>query len=116
MSITNSYSFILQKTQSTTVIEQRMREKLIINFSQHIYDMLDKKKTSHITKNELIQWTKNNYFTEGVTNISDILKYLCEIPLLVSTSSSISIENSVKDDTGKENNDVHNEKNEDDDN
>jgi len=111
MSIASSYSFILQKPLSSTN-EQRKKDNLIVDFSQYIYNMLNKKKTSLISRNELIEWTKTNYFTEGVTNINDILIYIYEIP--INTTSTI--ESIVKDDNDYHNFDIgHNGKDDDDD-
>jgi len=42
---------------------------------------LGKKYTSAITKDELIRWTKENYFSQGSTSINDILRSLYEVPV-----------------------------------
>jgi len=48
----------------------------VIQFGKTVYEALGKKTTSSISKDELIDWTKDNVFGKGFLSINDILNVL----------------------------------------
>mmetsp|Transcript_31561 Transcript_31561/g.53258 ORF Transcript_31561/g.53258 Transcript_31561/m.53258 type:complete len:107 (-) Transcript_31561:307-627(-) len=70
----SSFSFIMG-----TSAEEESKDPIIIEFAKQIYESLNKKPTSHITKDELSEWVKENLFIQGATNINDILSRLTEV-------------------------------------
>jgi len=69
--IGSSYSFILQRSNDEGLIDDA-----IIQFGKTVYEALGKKNTSSISKDELIDWTKENVFGKGFLSINDILNAL----------------------------------------
>ena len=70
-----SFSFILGQADDAT---QDAKDPLIIEFTKKIYESLGKKSTSSISKDELTEWTKENVFVHGATNINDLLAKLAQ--------------------------------------
>ena len=48
----------------------------IINFSKKIYEQLNKKPSSTITKNEFCDWVKLNVFSQGRVTINYVFESL----------------------------------------
>jgi 2-phosphoglycerate kinase len=59
--------------------EEDAKDPVIIEFAKQIYESLGKKPTSMITKDELVEWTKENVFAHGATNINELYSKLAQI-------------------------------------
>lgn len=59
--------------------EEDSKDPVIIEFAKQIYESLGKKPTSSITKDELVEWTKENVFAHGATNINELYSKLAQI-------------------------------------
>lgn len=59
--------------------EDDAKDPVIIEFAKQIYDSLGKKPTSTISKDELVEWTKENVFNHGATSINDLYNKLAQI-------------------------------------
>lgn len=70
-----SFAFILGIKDG----EEDAKDPIIIEFAKQIYDSLGKKPTSSITKDELVEWTKENVFNHGATNINELYSKLAQI-------------------------------------
>jgi hypothetical protein len=70
-----SFAFILGVKDG----EDDAKDPVIIEFAKQIYDSLGKKPTSSITKDELVEWTKENVFNHGATNINELYSKLAQI-------------------------------------
>lgn len=73
--IAASFAFILQIKDG----EDDSKDPIIIEFAKQIYESLGKKPTSNITKDELVEWTKENVFVHGATNVNDLYNKLAQI-------------------------------------
>lgn len=62
--------------------DEDKKDTIIIDLSNRIYNSIGKRPTSSITRDELIKWTKENYFSQGSTSINDILRSLYEVPIV----------------------------------
>jgi hypothetical protein len=70
-----SFAFITARSPDELPIDTA-----IIQFAKYIYESLGKKPTNYITKDEFSEWTKENVFALGITNIGDILETLTNSP------------------------------------
>lgn len=70
-----SFAFILNVKDG----EDDSKDPVIIEFAKQIYDSLGKKHTSNITKDELVEWTKEHVFVHGATNVNDLYSKLAQI-------------------------------------
>lgn len=70
-----SFAFILGLKDG----EDDSKDPVIIEFAKQIYDSLGKKPTSSITKDELVEWTKENVFVHGATNVNELYGKLAQI-------------------------------------
>lgn len=70
-----SFAFILAIKDG----EDDSKDPVIIEFAKTIYESLGKKPTSTITKDELVEWTKENVFVHGATNVNDLYSKLAQI-------------------------------------
>ena len=70
-----SFAFITARSPEEAPIDTA-----IIQYAKYIYELLGKKPTNSITKDEFSEWVKENVFGMGVTNISDILETLTNSP------------------------------------
>jgi hypothetical protein len=66
----SSFAFILSKQQDEAM------DTAIINFSKKIYEHLNKKPNSSISKNEFCEWVKINVFNQGRVSINFVFESL----------------------------------------
>ncbi len=52
----------------------------IIQYAKYMYESMGKKPTNFITKDEFVEWTKENLFSQGITSINDVLETLINSP------------------------------------
>jgi 2-phosphoglycerate kinase len=52
---------------------------VVIEFAKQIYESMGKKHTSTITKDELVEWTKEYVFSQGATSINELYNKLAQI-------------------------------------
>ena len=62
--------------------DEDKKDSILIDLSNRIYKSIGKRPTASITRNELIKWTKDNYFSQGSTSINDIFRSLYEVPIV----------------------------------
>jgi len=83
--VASSYSFILQKQLD----DEDKKDVILIDLSHRIYNSIGKKPTACITRDELIKWTKEHYFSQGSTCINDILRIMYDVPAVNSETEEV---------------------------
>ena len=68
--IGSSFSFIIHGS------DERLDDNAIIQFAKKTYETLGKRSGSSITKNEIIEWTKENIYEPGHLTINDIFSVI----------------------------------------
>jgi hypothetical protein len=71
-----SFSFILGQKESD---DESTKDLVVIEFAKQIYESMGKKHTSTITKDELVEWTKEYVFSQGATSINELYNKLAQI-------------------------------------
>lgn len=79
MCVGSSYSFITKPQVEGTPAPPPI-DTAIIQYAKYMYESLGKKPTNYITKDEFVEWTKENLFSQGITSINDVLETLVSNP------------------------------------
>eukprot|EP00428_Durinskia_dybowskii_P074164 CAMPEP_0170392016 /NCGR_PEP_ID=MMETSP0117_2-20130122/19968_1 /TAXON_ID=400756 /ORGANISM="Durinskia baltica, Strain CSIRO CS-38" /LENGTH=161 /DNA_ID=CAMNT_0010648127 /DNA_START=195 /DNA_END=680 /DNA_ORIENTATION=+ len=73
--ISSSFGFILGAKEG----EDEAKQPVIVEFAKQIYQSLGKRPQSNITRDELVEWTKENVFAHGATNINELNNKLAQL-------------------------------------
>lgn len=79
MCVGSSFNFITKPHEDGTPAPPPI-DTAIIHYAKYMYESLGKKPTNYITKDEFVEWTKENLFSQGITSINDVLETLVSNP------------------------------------